>query len=200
MGELKVTIQRIAPFAKALAMSKIVTGGFKNGTPLQISNEKVNVQSGADQYFGVTALTELHFRVKGIVYVLNDCLLNVSQERNIVKQGLQGKDGTVKEYISEGDYSISAEIGIGGDNLVSSNGQYNVSDAYPVTDVKRFIDRVLKPKESLEVCSDWLDMWGIRNVVIVSNGAAQETYSNRQTITVQMLSDEPYEIKLLKNA
>ena len=43
---------------------------------------------------------------------LQTVLLEVTQTRLIVKTALQGKDGTVKEYISEGDYNIEIIGGI----------------------------------------------------------------------------------------
>ena len=196
---IKVSIPRVANFAKNAVMNKATTLAFSNGKQLTVINEKVSV-AGSNDYLGVPALSELHFRYQGNIYVLNDCVLTVSQEKNIMQTYLQGRDSSVKEYISDGDYSISAEIGIGGDYLLSTNNQYDVSDAYPLDELSMFIKNVLKPKQALEVSSDWLDLWGIRSVVIKSDNATQETYSNRQTMTLQMWSDEPYEIKLLKNA
>ncbi len=37
---------------------------------------------------------------------LDTVLINISQSKNIVTTALQGRNGTVKEYISDGDYVI----------------------------------------------------------------------------------------------
>ena len=194
---ISVTLPNVSGFAKALAMSTIVGKTFPNGKPIPVLQEKVSV-SGASAYLGVAALTELKFRYKGQEYVLNDCIMTVSQERNIIDTALQGRDGTVKQFISDGDYSITVQAAIGGDYLNSNQLGYDVEDAYPLTELNLFIENVLKPKQAIEVVSDWLDLWKIKTVVIKSYEFEQEVFSNRQTFTMQMLSDLPFEIKLLK--
>jgi hypothetical protein len=196
-GIISVTVPNITGLAKAVAMSTIVGRTFPNGKPIPVVQEKVSV-GGPSAYLGVAALTELKFRYKGKEFVLNDCIMTVSQERNIIDTALQGIDGTVKQFISDGDFSITVQAAIAGDYLLSNNLEYDVTDAYPIDELNLFIENVLKPKQAIEVVSDWLDLWKIKTVVIKSYEFEQEVYSNRQTFTMQMLSDEPFEIKLLK--
>jgi Domain of unknown function (DUF6046) len=198
MSLINVTIPNVGGLAKAVAMSTIVGKTFPNGKPIPVVQETIDIRGGVDNYLGVAALTELGFQINDKEYYLNDCIMTVSQERNIVETALQGRDGTVKQFISDGDFSISVQAAISADSLLSNNNRYDITDEYPIDDLKDFIKNVLKAKEAIAVTSDWLDLWNIRTVVIKSYNFEQEVYSNRQTFTMQMLSDEPFEIKLLQ--
>ena len=195
---ITVTLPNASNIAKGVAMSTIIGKTFPNGKPLPVVKEKVGLKGNID-YLGVPALTQLQFRYDNQLYVLNDCIMSVTQERNIVETALSGRDGTVKQYISDGDFSISVQAAIANDYLMATNQQYEINDAYPEGEIKLFI-KLLKVKQALEVTSDWLDLFGIKSVVIKSYGFDQETFSNRQTFSMQMLSDEPFEIKILKDA
>ena len=48
----------------------------------------------------------------------------------------------------------------------------------------------------LIVTSDFLTLFDINSVIVKEFGIVQETHMNRQSIQIQLLSDEPYEIKL----
>ena len=198
MAIISVTIPNASNVAKGAAMSTVLGKTFENGKPLPVVIEKTNLQSNED-YLGVPALTELRIKYNGNEYVLNDCVMTVSMEKQVVQTFLQGRSGSIKEYIADGDYSISVQAAIASDKLASTNQKYEASDAYPVSEIKLFAN-VLKAPEALEVSSDWLDLFGIKSIVIMSYNFTQETHSNRQNFTMQLLSDEPYEIKLLKDA
>ena len=58
------------------------------------------------------------------------------------------------------------------------------------------LKNILSLPETLEVQSDFLEIFGIKSAVVKSFDLQQETHSNRQSINIQMLSDEPYEIRL----
>jgi hypothetical protein len=170
---------------------------FAFGKPLKVGREETSLPN-ADEALGKPALTNLSFRSNNQIYTINDCIMTVNQERNIVETGLQGRNGTVKQYISDGDFGINVQASLTNDYLLSTEGLFESFDGYPLDELKLFIKNVLKVNTALEVTSDWLDLFGIRSVVIKSYDFEQETYSNRQTFTMQMLSDEPFEIKLLK--
>ncbi len=163
--------------------------------PLKVVTEEVSFKK--ESYFGVALLTQLQLRFAGDVYVLNDCVMTVNQERNIVETNLQGRDGSVKQYISDGDYTIAVQAAIDNDSALATKQKFKTLDGYPMSEMKFFM-LLLRAKQAIEVTSDWLDLFGVRSVVIKNYNFEQETYSNRQTFTMQMLSDEPFEIKLLK--
>lgn len=143
------------------------------------------------QYNGVPTLTSLAFRYKGKTIELLECIITINQEKNIITTPMQGRDGTIKEYISDGDYSITV------DAAVCSYDQQNweTSKAYPVEQIKELVE-FLKIKDGLELQSDFLTLFDIKSVVVKSYGMLQETHSNRQSFQLQLLSDTPYEIKI----
>jgi hypothetical protein len=198
MGIIQVTLPNPSNIAKGVAMSTLIGKTFPNGKPLPVIQEKTNLHLNND-YLGVPALTELRIKYNGDEYVLNDCVMTVNMEKQIIQTYLQGRSGSIKEYIADGDYSISVQAAIAGDYLLSTNQQYESSDAYPIAEMKLFMG-VLKAPEALEVSSDWLDLFGVKSIVIMGYSFEQQTHSNRQTFTMQCLSDEPYEIKLLNDA
>lgn len=199
MSIIQVTLPNPSNIAKGVAISTIIGKTFPNGKPLPVVLQDTNLYTTDDYYLGVPALTELAIKYNGNDYVLNDCIMTVNQEKKIITTDLQGRAGSIKEYISDGDYSISVQAAIAGDSLKSTNQQYESSDVYPMQELKLFM-AVLKVPEALVVSSDWLNIFGVKSVVIMSYAFEQETHSNRQNFTMQMLSDEPYEIKLLNDA
>lgn len=113
-------------------------------------------------------------------------------EKNIVTTALQGRNGTIKEYVSDGDYNISIDAGVSTYEMDKEEGY---AFDYPKDAVKELKD-ILSLPEALEVQSDFLEIFGIKSAVVKAFSLSQETHSNRQSINIQMLSDEPYEIKL----
>ncbi len=115
-------------------------------------------------------------------------LLTVGNVKNIVKTTLQGRNGTVKEYISDGDYSIKIEGKIFGKGI----------NNYPQDDVQKLLNICLAP-QSINVTSSFLKMFNIEDIVIESyNIDQQEGMRNCQPFTLNCVSDTP--LILLKNA
>lgn len=110
----------------------------------------------------------------------------VSQERNIIRTPIQGRNGTVKEYISDDDYQI--EI-IGG--LVS---QY--ADVAPHEDLFNLIE-LMKTQNEIVIVSDFISQFGISNCVI-SGGNFRQVPGMRNQIdfTLRLYSDDATEINL----
>ena len=179
----------------------LVAGAFYAGkfTPLEV-NLKTDVDWKGSNYIGVPTLTSLAFQYNNVRVELVECIITVNQEKNIVTTPMQGRDGTVKEYISDGDYTISVDVAVSS-YVIDQKGQsdFNDSHAYPLSQLEDMI-AILKIKDTLEVHSDFLTLFGVNNVVVKSYGMVQETHSNRQAFNIQMLSDSPYEIKMQEDA
>ncbi len=115
---------------------------------------------------------------------IDTVLFQVTMSKNIVTTSIQGRNGTVKEYISDGDYSISMKGG-----LVNSLG-----DVYPVESVRILIELMQLPT-SLNVTCPFLQLFNIYQVVINSYDVPQhEGGGNTQLFTLECLSDEPIEL------
>lgn len=146
-------------------------------------------------YNGVPTLTSLAFQYKGKQIELLECIVTINQEKNIVTTPMQGRDGTIKEYISDGDYAITIDAAV----CSYDENDWEKSKAYPIEKLQELIT-FLKVKDGLEVQSDFLTLFEIKSAVIKSYGMVQETHSNRQSFQIQMLSDTPYEIKIQQDA
>lgn len=139
---------------------------------------------------GRYVLTELTLRKEnGETLVINDAVVTVTQEKHIVRTTLVGLNGTIKEYICDGDYDISIAVGI---VAVDAGGQ--IVDEYPGEGVRK-VREFLSENKAIEVSSVFLEIFGIERMVVTRFSLRQETGSNRQTIEVRALSDEDYVIK-----
>lgn len=120
---------------------------------------------------------------------IDTVLITVNMAKNIVKTPIQGRDGTVKEYISDGDYIINV-VGA----IVSP-----YSLVYPREEVDLLI-RYCQAKQSLAVSSFFLDLFGITNAVIDDYKFSEKLGTrNEQPFELSMSSDQPIEFKLNPN-
>lgn len=120
-------------------------------------------------------------------YRLALVLMTVTQPKKIVKTDIQGRDGTIKEYIGKGDYQITINGIINGPNGV-----------YPAGEVSRLKD-VLDAPITIPVISRYLQLLGIYNIVVEDYTFDQEPggYSY-QKFTANCISDKPVELIIIK--
>ena len=83
-------------------------------------------------------------------------LLSVSQSKNIIETIIQGRDGTVKEYIGMGDYRVDVNL-----LITAPNG------SYPRQEVQQLKQMLVAPM-SLQVTSWYLQLFGISYLVVNS--------------------------------
>jgi len=123
-------------------------------------------------------------------FVVNTVLIDVSQQKQIIKTNIQGVAGTVKEYISKGDYQVTIRGA-----LVSES-----SVRYPEEEVTQLTE-YLEAETSIGVASRFLDdIFNIQNIVVESFSFPQvEGTQNVQLFEVSAVSDQPIELTVLKN-
>jgi len=111
---------------------------------------------------------------------LQTVLLHVSQAKKIIRTEIQGRDGTVKEYIGMDDYHITINAIING-----INGHYPIEDIAPL---KQMLDAPV----TIDVACNYLLMLGIQSVVVESYAFEQEAgmYS-QQKVSINCISDTP---------
>lgn len=110
-------------------------------------------------------------------------LIHAQQTKLIIKTPIQGLSGTVKQYISEGDWVINVKgLALGGNNI------------YPSILVDK-LNQVLKAGVALQINSDYLGQFGIYNIVVTDKSFPQEAgkYS-QQVFEFNALSDVPIEL------
>ena len=120
---------------------------------------------------------------------LTTALIEVSQNRNIITTSIMGRNGTVKEYISDNDYVIKIR------GILASNAQ----NIYPQDEMNRLraFCTALAP---IPVQSNVLDYFGVRNIVIMDYNFTQlEGDRSNVPFEITALSDIPYSIQLKSN-
>ena len=137
---------------------------------------------------GRYALCELTFEnSKGERLVMNDAIVAISRSKNIVTTQMVGMNGTVKEYINDGDYSLNIVVG------VAAVRDGVIVDEYPA-DGLRELRAFLDDNEALSVHSEFLDVFDINSIVVKSFSVSQDTAYNYQSVSISAVSDEEYNI------
>jgi hypothetical protein len=116
---------------------------------------------------------------------LQTVLCTVSRASIIIKTQIQGRSGTVKEYISKDDYSISIN-GI----IVGENGQYPEAEALA-------LQRIAEAPVPIPIVSRFLNALEIYNVVVEDYSMPQTAGGiSKQDFTIMAISDEPLELQI----
>ena len=115
-------------------------------------------------------------------FVINDCLVTVSQAKRLVVTDIQGKDNQVIEYIGMSNYNIEVTGRL--------TGSYKV---YP-KDQANTLKNILSVPQPLAIGSWWLQNLGITDIVITNYdfGQAEGEYST-QYFKFNAISDVPTE-------
>lgn len=112
-------------------------------------------------------------------------LITISQAKKIIRTDIQGRDGTVKEYIGLDDYQVTIN-GI----ITGPNGHHPKDE---VADLKAILDAPVP----IDVACTYLQTLGIDSLVVDTYEIGQQEggYSY-QTFSISCLSDVPQELRL----
>lgn len=136
-------------------------------------------------YLGTPVFDVLYLDTEGDNLRIDTVLIELNRPKNIVKTSIQGIDGTVKEFISDGDYQISIKGMIVGE-----------SSDFPEDDIATLRD-ILDKKVSIRVTSKFMNLFKIDDIVIVDRTFKQvEGFENIQMFEIQALSDKAIELIL----
>lgn len=120
-------------------------------------------------------------------FELDAVLFSVMQRKNIVKTPVAGRTGTVKEYISDGDYQVSIQGVMVGEN----------SETYPEEQMLQLTE-ILKAPVAINIESEFLAFFDIDMVAVESFRFSQKRGSRSiQAFNVSAVSDTPLELKEL---
>ena len=116
--------------------------------------------------------------------------MDITQNKQIIKTNIAGVAGTVKEYISKGDYEITIRGA-----LVDPNGQ-----RYPEEQARQ-LKEYLEAEEAIEIASSFLnDIFNVQYIVVESFSFPQvEGTQNVQLFEIKAVSDDPVELTVLQN-
>ena len=113
-----------------------------------------------------------------------DCKIDCSTTKNIVSTAINGLNGTIKEWIAEGDVAINVEV-----TLLGEGSQY------PTEKVER-LTALLRKNESLQTENETLNnVYGVERIVITSWGMTLTKAFNYQTISFNAVSYKVYKIE-----
>lgn len=127
---------------------------------------------------------------KGGFYMnIETVLISVQQSIRVVKTEIQGRNGTVKEYIGADDSHITIN-GV----LTSKNGVYPREE---VARLKAWLDAPV----AKGIVAWWLDNLGISDIVITDYSIPQtEGYYSQQFFSISAISDLPVELRITNPA
>lgn len=113
-----------------------------------------------------------------------DCKIDCSITKNIVSTAINGLNGTIKEWIAEGDVAINVEV-----TLLGEGSQY------PTEKVER-LTSLLRENESLQVENETLNnVYGVERLVVTSWAMTPTKAFNYQTIGFNAVSDKVYRVE-----
>lgn len=155
--------------------------------PVSDASKFRNLSSG-DSFVGVEDGIILKSRTTGKEIILNGAL-EVVPTKNIVKTAINGLRGTIKEWISDGDFEITLSAILGGEK-----------DIYPFDEFKE-LRAFLKENESLIIYSKILnEIYEVTRVVVQGSPVTHTTWSNLQEVKIDLLSDTNFLIEEKINA
>ena len=121
---------------------------------------------------------------------IDTVLIDVSQQKQIIKTPIQGVSGTVKEYISMGDYQVKVRGA-----LVDQSAQ-----RYPQEQAQQ-LREFLEVEDSIAIASRFLnDIFEVHKLVIESFSFPQvEGFQNVQLFEFSAISDDPIELTVINS-
>lgn len=129
-------------------------------------------------------------RVEFDPIVIYQSILTISRTKNIISTQPTGKDGTIKQYINAGDYSITMQGRISGVYDNDKGEWVSGSQKFP-EESAAIIKNICDVNANIEVSSKFLQLFGITKVVITDQNLFQrEGIRNEQMFEINMLSDE----------
>jgi hypothetical protein len=117
---------------------------------------------------------------------LQTVLISVDKTKNVIETPVQNRAGSVKEYISDGDYRINLSGA-----LVSKE-----RTVAPVEDAE-LLDRFCSLGQALEVGSTFLQIFDVLSVVVLDYTISERRGTrNTYDFKINMVSDNPIELDL----
>lgn len=128
---------------------------------------------------------------------IQTALIEINQAKNIVTTSIQGRAGTIKEFVADGDYSLTISGLLVGENTgdlaTDPDGATvkNIGNFYPKADALR-LNTILKVPASIRLTSRFLNIFGISDCVVMSYSIPQNRATkNVQPFQINLLSDFP---------
>lgn len=160
------------------------------GTPVY---DQVVIQAGS--YFEIEDINGEN-PIEYDAIVMQTVLVDISMSKNIIATPIQGLNGTIKEYVSMGDYHINIQGNIVGETYL--NTVRDIGSVYPLTDTK-LLAQICQVGKSINITSQFLnEVFDINEVVVTDFKFAQaEGFRNQQPFQLSLLSDQPIDLSTI---
>lgn len=158
--------------------------GFENVKVMEVPSSEIRSILGTPIYEQVT------FKTPDGDYAIPDWpLIEIRQAKLVIKTAMQGRNGTVKEFISMDDHRVIIR-GL----LINHNEQ-----AMPLKQVKDLYE-LFKINREMTVENELLNLLGIHALVLEDIAfPAVEGFIQVQPFTLKCVSDEPLELTITRN-
>lgn len=164
-------------------------GILKTVTAAVLMPDIVTEKNVGVSYLGTPVLDRLEFKGNSDIkqVSIDTVVFEVNMNRNIQKTKIQGRNGTVKEYISDGDYIINCK------GIIS-----NKDNIYPLEQVRNLV-KVFEAQKQVSITSLFLnDTFSITDIVIETWSIPQvEGKRNEIPFSFTASSDVPIDMEEL---
>jgi hypothetical protein len=184
LNNIKIMDAQNSPYIKDKVQENFVSGDI----PVQKFTSKLGTVVYSNVIFNAGVILNQSGEVTDSWedFRIDDVLLTVSQSKKIITTEIQGRDGTVKEYIGLDDFQIQITGRL--------NGTYNVNPK----ELTRQLKIILSAGQPLEITSWYLQNLDITDIVVkdYNFGQTEGEYST-QYFTINALSDKRFEAKII---
>lgn len=197
-GQIKQIIQTAAPALLKTEGFKILIPKTDAYTQSFKSEPVKSNQTAIQSYLSTPVFSNLNLIIdqdEQSRIMIDTALFVVTQTKNVITTSIQGRDGTVKEYISLGDYKVTIKGIISG--YQGTYPQYETQGKYnsPVQDLLT----ICQSNKAINVESWYLTMFGIHKLVITDFTIGQnEGEFALQPFEITALSDTPFQLDITK--
>ena len=208
LGALKTAIYKPGiELAEIKADTVLISNKYENNLPITpeidaYNHEDFSYLPSYKSKLGTPVMSDLDISPKkesGLPRIqIPTVLFTINQKKNIISTSVQGRNGTVKEYISDGDFNINVK-GV----LVGDNGKYPklgfASTSIGGVSSVDYLISLFQINKSLEVQSWFLRQFNIYNIVITDyNFPQNEGEYSVQPFEFNAISDVPFELNITK--
>lgn len=147
---------------------------------------EVNVSEGPLSMLGTPVVSRLTLKSQdeSVSLDIDTAIIAVSRTKNVVRNEVAGRNGTVKELVSASDYYLTIKGGL------FESDPYT----YPQQLMATF-NTLMNLNEPLKVESDYLQLFDIYEIVVTRHKAPQRRgVQNAQLFEITALEDKPLEL------
>ena len=156
------------------------------GVPPARINSRDLLNSGGRDFLGRPVYSDVMIKVGDRKIQFIDAIVTVEKSYTITKTSMQGRSGTVKEYIGSEDYQVTMEA------TIFSEDSYK----FPISDMQKLI-AIMDAQKQIEVISGYLALYNIHYLVPERLRVTQVMgIQGRQGVELRFVSDQDVQLTI----